>query len=152
MRSSSILALLGCLFLAGCGSSSAIVPEPLPPRPITVIENDDLDAPPPARSESDDETRQRALVVFAAEQRNLLTTLTNDVPFVRTSSGMQSRVRDALFTSERELSSIERSIRALGQEDDLDRSERAARHDELKDRLRRLATRLSLIENAIRER
>src|SRR4051812_2458274 len=112
---SSVVAVLGCLFLAGCGSSSAILPDPpTPPRPITVIENDDPVDPPPARTTSDDETRQRALVVMATEQRTLLSTLANETQFVRASSGVQGRVRNALFDSERELASLEQSIRLLG--------------------------------------
>ena len=148
----SLAALVGCLFLAGCASSSAVLPEPpeAPPRPIEVVERDDLGDPSSPRS--DEQTRQSALRVFAAEQRTLLNGLEVDTRFVRTTTGIHDRVRAALVASDRDLSSIEADIVELGRDDSLSASGLRAQQDELKDRLRRLATRLSLMESAIRAR
>ena len=148
----SFVALLGCLFLAGCASSSAVLPEPPEPpvRPILVIGGDERSDPSVPRS--DEQTRQSALRVFATEQRTMLNGLAVDTRFVRTSTGVHARVRSALFESDRDLSSIERAIANLEGDDSLSSADRREAQDELKDRLRRLATRLSLMENAIRER
>ena len=150
--SRSIAALLGCLLLAGCGSPPAplvVDPQPAPAQPVVIDERED---PPVAATRSDDATRQRALEVFAAEQRTLLGTLEGETRFVRTGSGTQQRVRSALLASDRDLDAIEQAIGDLGRDDSISLSERRSRHDELKERLRRLATRLSLMENAVRER
>lgn len=147
----SLAALLGCLFLAGCGSSSALLPEPPePPRPVVIVERDDFADPPPAQR-SDEQTRQSALRVFANEQRTLLNGLQVNTRFVRTASGREERLRSVLMSTDNELSSIERAIGNLERDDDLSAGARRSEQDELKDRLRRLATRLSLIENALRE-
>ena len=155
MRSTA--ALLGCLslvVLAGCASSSALVPEPpFPPSPRTrtvlTVEEDDPIAP---ETRNDDETRQRALEVMASEQRALLASLENEMRFVRASSGRERRVRDAIFATESELASIEREIFDIASEGAPSSNESRARRDEVKDRLRRVATRLSLLENAARDR
>jgi hypothetical protein len=147
-----LAALLGCLFLAGCGSPPAplaVDPEPSSPQPVVIEERVD---PSVAEGRNDDDTRQRALRVFAAEQRSLLGTLEGETRFVRTAGGPQQRLRSALFASDQDLVSIEQAIEDLGRDDSISSSDRRARHDELKDRLRRLATRLSLLENAIRAR
>jgi len=158
--SGPIAALLGCLFLAvgsvgglaGCGSPPpppplAVDPIEEAPQPVVIEERVD---PPAVRT--DDDTRQRALQVFAAEQRALLSTLEGETRFVRTSSGTQQRLRSALFASDQDLTAIEQAIAELDRDDSISLANRRARHDELKDRLRRLATRLSLMENAVRAR
>ena len=145
----SIAALLGCVFLAGCASQQPLIVEPTeePQRPVVIEERAN---PPEARN--DDVTRQRALRVFATEQRNLLSTLEGETRFIRAATGAQQRLRSALFASDQDLNAIEQAIDDLDRDDSISLSERRERHDDLKDRLRRLATRLSLMETAVRAR
>jgi hypothetical protein len=144
-----LTALLGCtLFLAGC-PQEALPPEPPePPSPIVVVPDDRRDD---SADDAEEQTRHRALRVMAAEQRNIVNTLDQQTRFVRTSTRMTERVRAALIASESELTSIDRAIDALGRDDSLSPQDRHERQDELKVRLRRLASRLALMETALRE-
>jgi hypothetical protein len=150
----ALFACLACLFAAGCSQNlPPIPPEPPDPQgPIVVVEEPAL--PPAERPETDANlaTRQQGLRVMAAEQRALLQALEGETRFERTSGGGHQRVRSALHETHRELQNIERSIAILGDEDGISEQDRLARQDELKARLRRLATRLSLVENSVRER
>lgn len=141
-----LTALLGCLFLAGCPQ---LPPEPPPPPPPLAVVPDDV------RDDSsdgaEDQTRQRALRVMASEQRDVVNALDQQTRFVRVASRTTERVRAALIASERELSSIERAIDQLGRDDSLSAQGLRERQAELKDRLRRLASRLALMETAFRE-
>jgi hypothetical protein len=148
----SFAALLACLFAFGC--SQNIPPEPPePPRPLVVVEPDDP-LPPPVSpvSAADQDTRQTGLRVMATEQRALLQALENETRFERTSFGAHTRVRQALFETHRDLSAVERAISVLGDDESMSAEDRHVRQDELKERLRRLATRLALMENAVRGR
>lgn len=139
-----LTALLGCLFLAGC--PQAMPPEP--PGPIVVQQDDPRDFRDDSSDGAEAQTRQRALRVMAAEQRSVVT---RKMRFVRIDTRTLERIREALSTSDQDLSSIERAIDALGQDDSLSSADRKERQDELKDRLRRIATRLALMEAAIHE-
>jgi len=142
-----LAALLGCLFLAGC--PQAIPPEE--PRPILVLPDDGRDVRDDSSDGADEQTRQRALRVFASEQRSVVNGLEDGVRFVRVGSRTRERLRAELVSSERELSSIERAIEVLGRNDSLSFEDRHQRQDELKDQLRRLASRLALLETTLRE-
>jgi hypothetical protein len=144
-----LVALLGSAFLLGCPPERPPWP-PWPPGPVEVEER----GPGVAEESSvvgDEETRQRGLRVMAAEQRAVVIKLDEATRFSRVSTRMTERVRAALATSDQELTTIERAIDALGREDSLSFDERHARQDELKERLRRLASRLEKMETALRE-
>lgn len=147
-----LTAVLGSLFLAGCPMDRPPEP-PAPPRPI-VVEQDDRDVPEGTTGDVDtneEQTRQRALVVMASEQRTIVNQLEQQTRFVRVDTRTTQRVRNALVASERELSSIDEGLRLLGLDDSLSSEERRARQADLKERLRRLASRLALMETALRE-
>jgi hypothetical protein len=147
-----LTALLGCtLFLCGC-PQEAVPPEPPePPSPIVVVQDDPRDRRDDVSDGTEEQTRQRGLRVMAAEQRNIVNALDQQTRFVRTSTRMTERVRAALLASENELTSIDRAIEALGRDDSLSPQDRHQQQDELKARLRRLASRLALMETALRE-
>lgn len=109
------------------------------------------DDPAPPETRNDDQTRQHGLEVMASEQRTLLESLENQTRFVSASSGREQRVRDAIFSTESELASIEREILDIAEAGAPSSNQSRARRDEVKDRLRRVATRLSLLENAVRD-
>ncbi|MBS2016051.1 MAG: hypothetical protein JST00_24435 [Deltaproteobacteria bacterium] len=150
----SVLVLLAALTapfaaatLAGCSGGA-----PEPRQPAFVVAGDDPPVPEPvaiapADPSADDVTRERALRVMANEQRAALAQVASESRFVRVS--LQDRVRNATADTERELDAIDRAIARLERED-MDASTRRERHDEIKARLRRIATRVSLMENAIR--
>ena len=142
-----LTALLGCLFLAGC--PQAIPPEA--PGPILVLPDDGRDVRDEPTDGSEEHTRQRALRVFASEQRTLVSSLDDGLRFVRTRTSTMQRLREALVSNERELSSIERAIDLLGHDDALPSDERRERQGDLKERLRRLASRLAILETTLRE-
>jgi hypothetical protein len=137
-----LTALIGCFFLAGCPQN--LPPEPpLPPDapgPIVVTQE--------PRDESADgaeaQTRQQALRVMATEQ-------VQQTRFVRTASHRTQRVRNALGTCEDELTSIESGIATVASDDSLSAAERHERQDELKVRIHRLASKLALMQTALRE-
>lgn len=118
-----------------------------------VANDDSFNTPPPEPPSvpndptADDITRERALRVMAGEQRAALAQVTSESRFVR--AGLQDRVRNASFDTDRELDSIEREISRL-ENAEMDSITRRERHDEIKSRLRRVATRVSLMETAIR--
>lgn len=147
----TIAALLVGLSLAALtGCPPNMPPEPPdPPRPILVVHDDSVDL---AADRGDQETRQRALRVMAIEQRTLLNALENERRFVRVSSNMSGNFRDALVEAHHDLVSVERGIAQLEGEDSMSPADRLDRQDELKGRLRRVASRLGLLENAIRGR
>jgi hypothetical protein len=138
-----------CLFAAGCSEN---IPAPVAPdpEPAAIAVVDEPATPPTERADHD--TRQQGLRVMASEQRTLLQALEGETRFERTSAGSHQRLRNALHETHRDLQAIERAIAILGDEDSISDQDRLARQDELKARLRRLATRLSLLENAVRER
>lgn len=142
-----VLGALACVFAAGCSDSLRE-----PKQPVFVANDDTVEAPPadpavPDDPSPDDRTRERALRVMASEQRASLANVASESRFVRTS--LQSRVRNATFDTERELDSIDREISRL-ENAELDSTTRRERHDEIKARLRRVATRVSLMETALR--
>ena len=130
-------ALLGCLFLAGCGETLPPQPPlaPDPPGPIVVVQEPRDDA----ADGTEAQTRQRALRVMATEQRDLMNELGQATRFVRTSSTMTQRVRSALSTCEDELTSIESGIASVAR-----RAEDARAPP-------RLASKLALMKTALRE-
>ena len=143
-----LTALLGCLFLAGCPQLPPVPPQPPEPPGLPVVP----DEVPNDGSHGDVEpTRHHALRVMASEQRNVVNALDQETRFVRASGRATDRVRAALVASERELSSIDRAIDGLGRNDSLSSETRHAREDDLKDRLRRLASKLALMETVLRE-
>src|SRR4051812_28710438 len=117
-----LTALLGCtLFLTGCPEEPPpLAPEP-PGGPIVV-------EPSPPREDvsdgSEEQTRQRALRVMAAEQRSIVSNLDQQTRFVRTSTRTTERVRAALASTESDLSSIDRGIEALDRDDSISERER----------------------------
>jgi len=144
---------LSLVALAGCSSSQNAPPAPPgppPPPPEAVVAIDGDDAVVLASDRGDQETRQRALRVMAIEQRSLLNALENERRFVRVAFGTSERMREALVETHHELVSVEHGIANLEAEDGLSASQRLDRQDELKTRLRRVATRLGLLENVIR--
>lgn len=136
--------------LSGCSSAQNIPPDPPEPPQSAVVAVDRDDDPVLTADRGDQETRQRALRVMAIEQRSLLDALESERRFVRVAFGTSERMREALIETHRELRSVERGIATLEAEDGLSASQRLDRQDELKTRLRRVATRLGLLENAIR--
>jgi hypothetical protein len=145
-----LTALLGSLFLAGC--PQALPPEPPePPGPIVVVQDERRELPDDSSGGAEEQTRHRALRVMASEQRSIVNALEQQTRFARISTRTNERVRAAVFASEQELTSIERAIDALGRNDSLSSEDRHERQDELKERLRRLASRLALMETALRE-
>lgn len=136
--------------LAGCSSSQNIPPDPPEPPQSAVVAVDRDDDLVLTADRGDQETRQRALRVMAIEQRSLLNALESERRFVRVAFGTSERMREALLETHQELRSVERGIATLEAEDGLSASQRLDRQDELKARLRRVATRLGLLENAIR--
>lgn len=145
-----VLGALACVIVTGCSDSLRE-----PKQPSFVASDDTIDTPPadpavpavPDDPSADDRTRERALRVMASEQRAALANVASESRFVRTS--VQSRVRNATSDTERELDVIDREISRL-ENADLDSSTRRDRHDEIKARLRRVATRVSLMETAVR--
>lgn len=156
MRRSLGAMVVGLLGLVAVGCAPSLPPEPLwppPPDPIAIV-----DEPRPVVVESDrttradEATRQGALHVFASEQRAVLAAMKEQRPFIRTAVSTRSRLRSVLAESERDLESIEREIARIENDDTLSFADRHGLQDEAKDRLRRLATRLSRIEGVMRER
>jgi hypothetical protein len=150
------LSLLGCLALllvAGCASSSALLPEPpFPPPPppsrtLVIVENED---PADAEARSDDELRQRALHVMADEQSSVLARIEAESRFGRISTTDRHRLSDVVRASAGELVAIEEAIAELDRDDSPSSGDCRSRRAELKDRLRRLATRTALVETAMR--
>jgi len=143
-----VLGALACVFAVGCSDSLRE-----PKQPSFVASDDTIDTPPaepaalPDDPSVDDRTRERALRVMAGEQRAALANVASESRFVRTS--LQSRVRNATSDTERELDAIDREISRL-ENAELDSSTRRDRHDEIKARLRRVASRVSLMETAVR--
>lgn len=151
----AVLLVFGCVatvFVAGCSDSLRE-----PKQPAFVVADDSFPPPPPEpppvdppRLSQDDLTRERALRVMATEQRAALNELDTEARFVRASSHMRDRVRSATFQTSRELASIEQEIAQLENDDSLDVLTRRERHDEIKAHLRRVATRVSLMQTALR--
>ena len=142
-----LTALLGCLFLAGCPQLPPVPPEPPSPPDLPVVP-DEVSNDPEGAAE---QIRHHALRVMASEQRNVVNALDQQTRFVRAGGGTLERVRAAVVVSARELSSIDRAIDELGRNDSLSSEARHEREDELKERLRRLASRLALMETVLRE-
>lgn len=142
-------ALLGCLFLAGCGET--LPPEPPlvpdPQGPIVVVQ----EPRDPSADGAEAQTRQAALRVMATEQRNLLNELAQETRFVAAGTNMTQRVRNALGVCEDELTSIESGIARIADDDSLSAAARHERQDELKSRVHRLASKLALMKTALRE-
>ncbi|MBX3190554.1 MAG: hypothetical protein KF819_26370 [Labilithrix sp.] len=145
----SLLVVASSIVLAGLvGCSGSHRDSEFPDRPI-VIEDRERDRDD--RDDRDEETRRTALRIFAAEQRSALESLDDETRFVRASSGTARRVREAIVTTSRALGDIEHDIATLDRSmEDMSRSEIRERQDDLKDRLRRVATRVSNIELAVR--
>jgi hypothetical protein len=149
------LALVGVLSLsAAVGCSSP--PPPVSPddRPLVLdppTHDDPSDPPVAAADDSELATRQRALRVFASEQRTVLNRLENQARFVQTRFDRR-RVISAVSQCESELARIENDISRLENDHTLTFSDRDERIALAKTDLRRLAVRMSNMENALGER